>query len=139
MLLRRAPQLFAALLRKAGASSQLLPLLAEPASAAVRGLSITARRAHPKASAAFLKVRIRSSALHVILSSTPRRMSLSPLGAHFLEGCVHHVPIRSSGAPKFYFFVGDQFGFEGPHYYEHHAVNLSSSLYVLISTHLVLL
>lgn len=52
----RAPQLFAALLRKAGASAQLLPLLAEPASAAVRGLSITARRARPTASAAFLKV-----------------------------------------------------------------------------------
>ena len=52
----RAPQLLAALLRKAGASAQLLPLLSEPASAAVRGLSITARHAQPAATVAFLQV-----------------------------------------------------------------------------------
>ena len=52
----RAPQLLAALLRKAGANAQLLPLLSEPASAAVRGLSITARHARPAAIVPFLQV-----------------------------------------------------------------------------------
>ena len=58
MPLCRAPLMFAALLRRAGANAQLLPLLSEPASAAVRGLSITARRARPAATVAFLQVAV---------------------------------------------------------------------------------
>ncbi|KAK9820989.1 hypothetical protein WJX81_002818 [Elliptochloris bilobata] len=50
----RAPFLFAALLRRAGVAPALLPLLAEPARAAVRGLAITARRKRPAHTAAFL-------------------------------------------------------------------------------------
>lgn len=50
----RAPALFAVLLGAAGLGPQLLRLLAEPARAAVKGLSITARRRHPSHSAAFL-------------------------------------------------------------------------------------
>lgn len=54
--LDRAPQLFAALLRKAGAAPALLPLLAEPAGAAVQGLSIIARHKNPQYMTAFLQV-----------------------------------------------------------------------------------
>ena len=50
----RAPFLFAALLRRAGVAPALLPLLAEPARAAVRGLAITARWKRPAHTAAFL-------------------------------------------------------------------------------------
>ncbi|CAL5218647.1 g350 [Coccomyxa viridis] len=50
----RAPALFAALLRRAGVAPALLPLLVEPARAAVQGLGILARRRHPGHSAAFL-------------------------------------------------------------------------------------
>ena len=50
----RAPALFAALLRRAGVAPALLPLLAEPARAAVQGLGILARRRHPGHTAAFL-------------------------------------------------------------------------------------
>ncbi len=50
----RAPALFAALLRGAGVAPALLPLLAEPARVAVRGLAITARRKRPAHTAAFL-------------------------------------------------------------------------------------
>ena len=50
----RAPFLFAALLRRAGVAPALLPLLAEPARAAVHGLAITARRKRPAHTAAFL-------------------------------------------------------------------------------------
>ena len=39
----RAPYLFAAVLQQAGAGQELLPLLADPATAAFQGLSITAR------------------------------------------------------------------------------------------------
>ena len=46
--------LFAALLRRAGVAPTLLPLLAEPARAAVQGLGILARRRHPGHTAAFL-------------------------------------------------------------------------------------
>ena len=52
--MRRAPALFAALLRRAGVAPALLPLLAEPAWAAVQGLGILARRRHPGHTAAFL-------------------------------------------------------------------------------------
>lgn len=51
---RRAPYLFAGLLRRAGVAPALLPLLAEPARAAVQGLAITARRKRPAHIAAFL-------------------------------------------------------------------------------------
>ena len=51
---RRAPALFAALLRRAGVAPALLPLLAEPAQAAVQSLGILARRRHPGHTAAFL-------------------------------------------------------------------------------------
>ena len=54
MLFCRAPALFAALLRRAGVAPALLPLLAEPARAAIQGLSILARRRHPEQTAAFL-------------------------------------------------------------------------------------
>ena len=47
----RAPALFAALLRRAGVAPALLPLLAEPARAAIQGLSILARRRHPEQTA----------------------------------------------------------------------------------------
>ncbi|CAL8470133.1 g9675 [Coccomyxa elongata] len=50
----RAPHLFAGLLRCAGVAPALLPLLAEPARAAVAGLAITARRKRPAHTAAFL-------------------------------------------------------------------------------------
>ncbi len=50
----RAPHLFAGLLRCAGVAPALLPLLAEPARAAVAGLAITARRKRPAHNAAFL-------------------------------------------------------------------------------------
>ena len=50
----RAPFLFAVLLRKSGVAPGLLPLLAEPARAAVHGLAITARRRRPTHIAAFL-------------------------------------------------------------------------------------
>lgn len=50
----RAPALFAALLRRAGVAPALLPLLAEPAQAAVQSLGILARRRHPGHTAAFL-------------------------------------------------------------------------------------
>jgi hypothetical protein len=52
----RAPQLLAAVLDRSGCDAGLLPLLAEAAAAALRGLSVTARRAHPSASAPFLQV-----------------------------------------------------------------------------------
>ena len=51
---RRAPYLFAGLLLRAGVAPALLPLLAEPARAAVQGLAITARRKRPAHIAAFL-------------------------------------------------------------------------------------
>lgn len=51
----RAPQLLAALLGRGGVAPQLLPLLAEPATRALRGLSATARRARPQAAAPFLQ------------------------------------------------------------------------------------
>ena len=54
MLCCRAPALFAALLRRAGVAPALLPLLAEPAGAAIQGLGILARRRHPEQTAAFL-------------------------------------------------------------------------------------
>ena len=54
MLCCRAPALFAALLRRAGVAPALLPLLAEPARAAIQGLGILARRRHPEQTAAFL-------------------------------------------------------------------------------------
>ncbi|KAK9915923.1 hypothetical protein WJX75_006066 [Coccomyxa subellipsoidea] len=50
----RAPYLFAGLLLRAGVAPALLPLLAEPARAAVQGLAITARRKRPAHIAAFL-------------------------------------------------------------------------------------
>jgi hypothetical protein len=52
----RAPQMLAALLRKAGAGPELLPLLAEPARAALQGLSILARCKQPQYTIAFLQV-----------------------------------------------------------------------------------
>ena len=54
LLCCRAPALFAALLRRAGVAPALLPLLAEPARAAIQGLGILARRRHPEQTAAFL-------------------------------------------------------------------------------------
>lgn len=54
--LSRAPHLLAALLGRGSVAPQLLPLLAEPAARALRGLSITARHAHPSAAAPFLQV-----------------------------------------------------------------------------------
>ena len=53
----RAPQLLAAVLGRSGCGGELLPLLAEAAAAALRSLSVAARRAHPSASAPFLQVR----------------------------------------------------------------------------------
>lgn len=53
----RAPQLLAAVLGRSGCGAGLLPLLTEAAAAALRGLSVTARRAHPSASVPFLQVR----------------------------------------------------------------------------------
>eukprot|EP00884_Botryococcus_braunii_P020253 jgi/Botrbrau1/6911/Bobra.67_3s0029.1 len=50
----RAPALFAMLLGAAGLGPSLLPILAEPARAAIKGLSITARRKHPAHVTAFL-------------------------------------------------------------------------------------
>ena len=50
----RAPALFAALLHRAGVAPALLPLLAEPARAAIQGLGILGRRGHPGHTAAFL-------------------------------------------------------------------------------------
>lgn len=49
-----APHLLAALLTSSSVSHGLLPALAEPASAAVQGLSILARSAHPQHVSAFL-------------------------------------------------------------------------------------
>jgi hypothetical protein len=49
--------MLAALLRKARAGPELLPLLAEPARAALQGLSILARRKQPQYTGAFLQVR----------------------------------------------------------------------------------
>ncbi len=54
LLACRAPHLFAGLLRRAGVAPALLPLLAEPARAAVQGLAVTARRKRPAHIAAFL-------------------------------------------------------------------------------------
>lgn len=51
----RAPQLLAAVLGRGGVAPGLLPLLAEPASAALRGLSVMARRARAAAAAPFLQ------------------------------------------------------------------------------------
>ncbi|GAB4823772.1 hypothetical protein N2152v2_010818 [Parachlorella kessleri] len=50
----RAPQLLAVLMHKAGVAPELLPLLAEPARAAVQGVSILARRKRPEHVLAFL-------------------------------------------------------------------------------------
>ncbi|KAK9867939.1 hypothetical protein WJX84_006608 [Apatococcus fuscideae] len=52
----RAPHLFAALLRRAGVAADLLPLLAEPAGAALQGLSILARSQRPHLAKPFLQV-----------------------------------------------------------------------------------
>jgi hypothetical protein len=49
-----APHLLAALLTSSSVSQALLPALAEPASAAVQGLSILSRAAHPQRISAFL-------------------------------------------------------------------------------------
>lgn len=54
----RAPALFAALLGRSGVPTALLPLLSEPARAAVRGLAISSRHKHPQHTAAFLRVLI---------------------------------------------------------------------------------
>jgi hypothetical protein len=51
----RAPHLLAALLGSGTIAPQLLPLLAEPAARALRGLSITARRAQPSTAVPFLE------------------------------------------------------------------------------------
>lgn len=51
----RAPQLFAALLRETGVAPALLLLLAEPARAALSGISILMRRAAPQNCLAFLQ------------------------------------------------------------------------------------
>jgi hypothetical protein len=48
--------MLAALLRKARCGPELLPLLAEPARAALQGLSILARRKQPQHIGAFLQV-----------------------------------------------------------------------------------
>jgi hypothetical protein len=53
----RAPHMLAALLRKARCGPELLPLLAEPARAALQGLSILARRKQPQYTSSFLQVR----------------------------------------------------------------------------------
>lgn len=52
----RAPFLLAALLRQSRAAAALLPLLSEPASAALAGVSITARRKAPQYVIAFVQV-----------------------------------------------------------------------------------
>ncbi|KAK9788844.1 hypothetical protein WJX73_002626 [Symbiochloris irregularis] len=52
----RAPALFAALLSMAGVPAALLPLLAEPARAAMRGLAISTRHRRPQHTASFLRV-----------------------------------------------------------------------------------
>ena len=58
MLACRAPLLFAALLQRAGVRAELLPLLAEPAAAALQGLSISARTQRPHLAKPFLQVRL---------------------------------------------------------------------------------
>ena len=54
----RAPALFATLLGRSGVPAALLPLLSEPARAAVRGLGITNRHRRPQHAASFLRVLI---------------------------------------------------------------------------------
>ncbi len=53
-LVNSAPALFAVLLRAVGLGPTLMPLLGEPARAAIKGLAITARRKRPAHVGAFL-------------------------------------------------------------------------------------
>ena len=65
----RAPGLFAALLSSAGVPAALMPLLAEPARAAVRGLGISNRHRRPQHTAAFLRVLVQvghHGSMHVL-------------------------------------------------------------------------
>ena len=62
------PRLFAALLRHTGAGAALLPLLVEPAAAALAGLQVAGRRQRPQHTAAFLAALLETSrAAEVVL------------------------------------------------------------------------
>ena len=83
--------MFAALLRRAGANAQLLPLLSEPASAAVRGLSIAARRARPAATVAFLQVAVPGCLKHQCCSCWVDSCGNEIL--HRMPTCRHHCSL----------------------------------------------
>lgn len=115
----RAPLLLAAVLGRGGVAPGLLPLLAEPASAALGGLSITARRARPAAAAPFLQAGTYSMMMmcmqlvHVWVARRSRRMGIcaarrarplltAPPCCHLLAAClaagVHVISMTDTGA-----------------------------------------